>query len=99
MHAVVNLLQFREPVDRALFVRARDELLPAMKAVDGFESIHVVQTSPTEAILVILADSAATLDRLATEVGSPWMSAHVVPLMSGPPARHLGEIIMSSQYA
>lgn len=98
MHAVVNLLRFSEPLDPQLFVAGRDELEAKMRGVPGFEALHVVQTGENEAFLVIVADRAETLDRLATEVGGPWMVEHVVPRLAGPPSRSLGEIIVSTQY-
>jgi hypothetical protein len=98
MYAVVNFLHFRDPIDEELFRRAANELRPQMEGIDGFAAFHVVRTSDTEAILVIVGDAPATLDRISTEVGSPWMVANVVPLLSGPPERHLGEIVASTQY-
>ncbi len=47
-------------------------------------------------MLLILADTTETLDRLTTEVGSPWMMEHVVPLLSGPPERHIGPVVATS---
>ena len=96
MAAVVNHLHFREPVDAALFERAERELGPAMRAVDGFRGLEVVQTGEREVVLVILGDTVETLDRLATEVGSPWMVEHVVPLLAGPPERHIGPTIATA---
>lgn len=96
---MVNHLHFNEPIDAALFVSAENDLVPEMRAIDGFEGFHVVQTSERDAILVILGDSAETLDRVATEVGSPWMRANVVPLLAGPPERHIGPIAASTLYS
>lgn len=93
--AVVNHLHFTDPVDPALFERGTTELGDAMRGVDGFEAFHVVRTGEREVILVILADTAETLDRIATEVGSPWMREHVVPLLAGPPERHIGPALLS----
>ncbi len=95
MAAVVNHLHFRDPVDPALFARAAVDLADPMRAVDGFARLEVVQTGERDAVLIIIADSPATLDRLASEVGSPWMVEHVVPLLAGPPERHLGESVAS----
>jgi hypothetical protein len=94
MHAVVNCLRFRDDVDPALFA-GMAEVVPKMRAIDGFGGIHVIQTAAKEVTLVILAVDAQTLDRLATEVGSPWMVAHVVPLLAGPPNRQLGPVLAS----
>jgi hypothetical protein len=94
--AVVNVLTFTEPVDPAVFARVDDELVPQMRAIDGFEGIHVVRTGDHEVTLVILGRDVGTLDRIATEVGSPWMAANVVPLLAGPPDRHLGPTLVSA---
>lgn len=93
MAAVVNLLHFREPVDATIFSSAERELEEKMRAIEGFRGFEVVQTSEHEVILVILGDDVDVLDRIATEVGSPWMREHVVPLLDGPPQRHVGTTI------
>lgn len=93
MHAVVNFLTFAEPIDPELFPSAERDLAAPMQAIPGFEGMKVVQTSETEAILLIFGDSGETLNRIATEVGSPWMVANVVPKLAGPPQRHLGAIV------
>ena len=98
MHVVVNHLTFRDPLDPDLFTAAQDDLVPAMRDVPGFDGMHVVQASPTEAILLIFGEDATTLDRIATEIGAPWMTANVVPLLASPPSRSLGPLIASSQY-
>ncbi len=96
MAAVVNHLRFRDPVDPALFAAAEAELAPLMGEVEGFEGLYVVQTSDHDVILLIFADTVETLDRLATDVGSPWMVEHIVPLLDGPPQRHIGPVIATS---
>ena len=60
-----------------------------MRAIDGCGGLHVVHPGEREVTLVILADDVGTLDRLATEVGSPWMAATIVPLLAGPPERRI----------
>ena len=95
MAAVVNVLRFKEPVDPGLFHRAQDELGQAMREIAGFQALHIVETSDTEVTLIILGSSTHVLDRIATEVGSPWMIANVLPLLSAPPERHIGEEIAS----
>jgi hypothetical protein len=97
MAAVVNVLHFKEPVDPSLFTRAVDEIGPQMRAIDGFEGLQIVQSSETEVVLLIFATTVEVLDRLATEVGSPWMGANVVPLLDGPPERHVGPVVASSE--
>lgn len=96
MHAVINHLRFNGTIDRALFVRAEQELAPAMRAVPGFRRLNVVQVADDHAVLLIMGDDAEVLDRLATEVGSPWMREHVLPLLAAPPERHIGLVIASA---
>src|SRR5215471_8581226 len=95
MHAVVNYLEFTDPVDPALFRRVEDELGHQVRSFDGFRGFRVVLTSDHHAILVIFADAAQTLNDIATEIGNTWMGANVAPLLSRPPDRHLGEVIAS----
>jgi hypothetical protein len=97
VYAVMNHLRFKEPIDRACS-RTRRATSCQGCMLAGCEGFHVVQPADREAILVILGDSTATLDRVATDVGSPWMRDHVVPLLAGPPERHVGPIVTSTQY-
>jgi len=91
----VNHLRFSDDVDPTLFA-AMEDLIPQMAAIDGLVRVQVVQTSPTEVTLLIFAVDAETLDRIATEVGSPWMLANVVPLLAAPPDRRVGAVLVSS---
>jgi hypothetical protein len=94
MHAVVNQFRFAADVDPATFA-SMDELLPQMRAISGFAGVQVIQTAAREFMLINLADSPETLDRVATEVGSPWMREHVVSLLAGPPNRLVGPVLAS----
>jgi hypothetical protein len=93
MHLVVNHLRFREPVDPNLFSEVEASLGDAMRAIPGFRGVQVVQATEDHVILLIGGDSAEAVDRVATEVGSPWMLAHVVPLLVAPPERHVGPVV------
>jgi hypothetical protein len=94
--AVVNHLHFKQPVDPEVFSTAERDLTPLMKEIEGFGAFHVVQVGEDHAILIILGDTPDSLNRVATEVGSPWMSAHIVPLLATPPERHIGPVVASS---
>ena len=61
-----------------------------MQAIDGCGGLHVVHPGEREVTLVVLADDVGTLDRLAAEVGSPWMAATIAPLLAGTPERRIG---------
>jgi hypothetical protein len=51
---------------------------------------------PDHFILIITGDTPEVLDRVASEVGSPWMVEHVVPLLASPPERHIGSLVATS---
>lgn len=96
MHAVINSLRFTDPVDPALFTLAEQELAQGMRTVEGFKSFDAVQVAAERVVVVIVGDDAEVLNRLATEVGSPWMLANVVPLLAAPPDRRIGPVLAST---
>jgi hypothetical protein len=57
----------------------------------GFDAFHVIQTSDRDGIFVIVATDAQALDRIAIEVGSPWMRANVVFRLAAPPTTGLAQ--------
>lgn len=94
--AVVNHLHFREAPSPDLFARAQDEVVPQARKIEGFRGLHVMQVAPDHFILIIMGDTPEVLDRVASEVGSPWMMSHVVPLLSSPPERHVGPLVTTT---
>jgi hypothetical protein len=94
---VINRLTFTDPVDQETFA-VLAHLRPRFAAVDGFEAAHVVRTGEREVVLLVVGRDAETLDRVATEVGSPWMTTAVLPLLAGPPRREVGAVIASTSY-
>ena len=93
---VINHLHFREAPGPELFARAETEVVPQARAIEGFRSLHVVQVAPDHFVLIITGDGPEVLDRVATEVGSPWMMSNVVPLLAAAPERHLGPVVATS---
>jgi len=65
-----------------------------MREIAGFEALQVVQTSETEVVLLIFGDTVAVLDRVATEVGSRWMGANVVPLLAARATHRTGHSVL-----
>ncbi|HSZ35447.1 MAG TPA: hypothetical protein VK773_00025 [Acidimicrobiales bacterium] len=94
--AVVNHLHFREPQSPELFAGAEREVVPRARKIEGFRGLDVVQVAPDHFILIITGDTPEVLDRLATEIGSSWMTTHVVPLLASPPERHVGTVVATS---
>ena len=68
MAAIVDHLHFKEPIDPAIFARFEIDLVPHMRAVEGFRGLEVIETSEHDAILMILGDSIEALVQIAAEV-------------------------------
>jgi hypothetical protein len=66
-----------------------------MRAIEGFQGFRVVQVADDQVVLVIFADAAEVLDRMATELGNTWMGANVAPLLDGATERRIGPVIGS----
>lgn len=95
MNAVVNRLRLNTTISPDVWQRAETELPTLMKQIAGFETFYAIEVSPDEMVLVIVADTAETLDRIATEVGNSWMREHVAPHLAEPPSRQIGRIVAS----
>ena len=66
-----------------------------MRALEGFQGFRAVQVADDQVVLVIFADTADVLDRIATDLGNAWMGANVAPFLAAPPDRRIGPIIAS----
>ena len=51
----------------------------------------------THLVLILEFASAEDADRVATEVGEPWMRERILPLLARGPERSVGEIIASAR--
>ena len=94
MHAVVNHLHFTAPVDSDIFAAMQTHLAPYMRTFEGFKGFTVIQVAEDHIVLIITGTGPDVLDRIATEVGSPWMKANIVPLLSRPPERVIGPVVV-----
>jgi hypothetical protein len=95
--AVVSHLHFSEPPGSDLFARAQGELVPEARIVDLVHGLHVVQVAPDHFILVILGDDVEAIDSFATQVVSPWLMDHVVPMLASPPEQSLGPLVVTTE--
>jgi hypothetical protein len=95
MHAVVNHLHLRDPVSDAT-VRAAQEAV--QRVVDaGALAARVVKVEDTHLILLLEFSSSEEADRVARDVGGPWMREHIAPLLARDTERSVGEVIASAQ--
>ena len=91
---VVNHLRFKAPAEDSTVQAFEAVVRPAVEA--GAIAAQVVRVDDTHFILVLTFASAADADRMAREVGGPWMREHITPLLAGGTDRSLGEIIASA---
>ena len=91
---VVNHLRLRDPIS--------DEMVQAFRTIvprivnGGASAAQAVQVDDTHIILILEFKSAEDADRVASEIGGPWMREHIVPLLARGPERSLGEVIASA---
>ena len=94
MHVVVNHLHFRDPVTDTTIDATRDAL--ELVTDSGGIAARVVKVDDRHLILLLDFPSAEDANRVAREVGGPWMREHIVPLLSGGTERSVGEVIASA---
>ena len=63
----------------------------------GALSARVAQVDETHLILILEFSSAEDADRIAQEVGGPWMRENIRPLLAGDTDRSVGEVIASAE--
>jgi hypothetical protein len=94
VHVVVNHLRLREPVSDATVEALRKGVQLAVDA--GAHAARVAKVDETHLILILEFSSAEDADRMAREVGGPWMREHVRPLLAGDTERSVAEVIASA---
>jgi hypothetical protein len=83
VHVVINHLRLREPVPDA--------------TVDaGALAARVAKVDETHLILILEFSTAEDADRIAREVGGPWMRENIRPLLAGDTERSVAEVIASA---
>lgn len=95
MHVVVNHLRLREPVTDATVEATREAMQLVVDA--GALASRVAKVDDTHLILILEFSSADDADRIAREVGGPWMREHIRPLLAGDTERSVGEVIASAK--
>jgi hypothetical protein len=91
---VVNHLHLREPVPEATLKATRDAIRLVVDA--GGLGGRVVKVDDTHLILILDFSTAEDADRIAHEVGGPWMREHIVPLLAGDTERSVGEVVAAA---
>ena len=66
MYAVVNRLQLSTPIPPDVWERAQTEVPAGAREVPGFKALYVIEVTDEAVVLVVVADTAESLDRIAT---------------------------------
>jgi hypothetical protein len=93
-HVVVNHLRLREPVPAATVEALHEGVQLVVDA--GGRSARIAKVDETHLILILEFETAQDANRVAREVGGPWMREHITPLLAGDTDRSLGEVIASA---
>src|ERR1700758_1395809 len=94
LHVVINHLRLREPVPDATVDAARKGMQLVVDA--GALAARVAKVDGTHLILILEFPTAEDADRIARDVGGPWMRENIRPLLAGDTERSVGEVIASA---
>jgi hypothetical protein len=95
LHVVINHLRLREPVPDATVEAARKGMQLVVDA--GALAARVGKVDETHLILILEFSTAEDADRIAREVGGPWMRENIRPLLAGDTERSVAEVIASAE--
>jgi hypothetical protein len=95
LHVVINHLRLREPVPDTTVQAARKGMQLVVDA--GAVAARVAKVDDKHLILILEFSTAEDADRIAREVGGPWMRENIRPLLAGDTERSVGEVIASAQ--
>jgi precorrin isomerase len=95
MHVVVNHLRLRDAATDTTLNAMTDGVRIVVDA--GAVAARVVEVDERHLILILEFQTAEDADRIAREVGGPWMREHVRPLLAGETDRSVGEVIAAAR--
>jgi hypothetical protein len=88
---VINHLHLSAPLTEQTVQACRDAVRLIREA--GASAAKIVRVDDTHLVLILEFSSPQDADRVATEVGGPWMREHILPLLARGPERSVGEVI------
>jgi hypothetical protein len=95
VHVVVTHLRLREPVPDATVEAAREAVQLVVDA--GGLGARAAKVDDRHLLLILEFSTADDAERIAREVGGPWMREHIAPLLAGDTERSVGEVIASAE--
>jgi hypothetical protein len=97
VHAVLNRIRMREPLDNAALAAAQADLDAQATEVEGLAAIQVLRTEEGDLVVLVFGDDEAALERTREQLGNTFMRKHVIPRADGPPDRAVTEVVLSYQ--
>ena len=95
MHVVVNHLRLRDAVTDATLKALSEGVKLSVDA--GALAARVAKVDERHLILILEFTDAEEANRVARDVGGPWMRENITPLLAGDTERSLGEIVASAE--
>ena len=95
VHIVINHLRLRDPVADATVEAMRNGVQLAVDT--GALAARVAKVDERHLILILEFPAAEDADRMAREVGGPWMRENIRPLLVGDTERSVAEVIASAE--
>lgn len=94
VHVVVNHLRLRDPVTPETEIATQEAVRLVVNA--GALGAQVVKADETHLVLILEFATAEDAERIARDVGGPWMREHIRPLLAGDTERSVGKVIASA---
>jgi hypothetical protein len=95
VHVVVNHLRLRDPIAEPTLEASRDAVRLVVDA--GALAARVARVDERHLVLILEFRTAEDAERIAREVGGPWMREHISPLLAGETERYVGEVIAAAE--
>jgi hypothetical protein len=94
MHVVINHLRLRDPLTVMTVRAAREGVQLVVDA--GALAARIAKVDEKHLILILEFATPEDADRVAREVGGPWMQENIRPLLEGDTERSVAEVIAAA---
>ena len=93
MHAVINQLHFKQPVQETLKDVDRN-LGPIIERLPGFKNFYLVQTAEDRATVIILWETEEDAINGGKTIGPTYFATEIAPHLASDQIRELGPVIV-----
>ena len=96
MYAVVNHMKLSKSLDDSIIGRMNSELMSDIAKMPGVDNAICVQVSDDGIVVIVMCESAESLERVHQEVGLPWVRGNLTPYLASTD-RKVGPVIARPQ--